>query len=328
MNDDKRHWAVGAREYASRARPQDVNRRRPQAATPDRAAQLEMTGISWDPSQIDLTMIRHVGIEKARHRFRAALPDLIWNAAALEGNTFTLPEVRTLLDGTTVQGKKLEEEQQILALSEGYSLVDEMVGEGSFRLDKATSDAVHALIARHEAIESGHFRGEGSVLGGGSVRLSTGGYVDGTPQEELRDRWQLLMEYLQETTEPRMRALVYNAAATRTQYYFDGNKRTARLMMAGELMSHGFDVVNIPNSRRLEFNVALDELFSTDDATTLMAFTVSCALPGAAQPEESSRKPSPPASQFAELRGMKLDRYGQGDGDASETSGPEDDFER
>lgn len=96
-----------------------------------------------------------VGVEKARYRFRAALPDLIWNAAALEGNTFMLPEVRTLLDGTTVQGKRIEEEQQILALSEGYSFVDELVGAGEFHLSKRTSDRVHALVARHEAIESG-----------------------------------------------------------------------------------------------------------------------------------------------------------------------------
>ncbi len=36
-------------------------------------------------------------------------------------------------------------------------------------------------------------------------------------------------------------------------------------MMTGELMSSGFDVVSIPFSRRLEFNNALDSLFSKDD---------------------------------------------------------------
>lgn len=279
MTDDKRGWAVSA-EHARRGIPNP--RRRGADDTridldADHRAQREMTGIHWDPRDLDLARIRRVGLEKARHRFRAALPDLIWNAAALEGNTFTLPEVQTLLDGTTVGGKALEEEQQILALSEGYNLVDRLVGTGEFHLDKRTSDEVHGLVARHEAIESGHFRGEGQVHGGGTVRLTTGGYVDGVPQEQLADRWQLLMEYLADTPDPRLRALIYNAVATRTQYYFDGNKRTARLMMAGELMAHGYDAVNIPNSRRLEFNVALDRLFSQDDATALMSFTISCA---------------------------------------------------
>ncbi|WP_198411056.1 hypothetical protein [Microbacterium suaedae] len=281
MNEKRRGWALGADEYRRRrAAATQASRAAAGQADADRNAQREMTGISWDPSQLDITRIREVGVTKARHRFRAALPDLIWNAAALEGSTFTLPEVRTLLDGTTVQGKRLEEERQVLALSEGYNLVDELVDAGEFRLDKSTSDRVHGLIARHEAIESGHFRGEGTAQGGGTVQLSTGGYVDGTPQDELPARWQLLMEQLAEIDDARMRALVHNAAATRTQYYFDGNKRTARLMMAGELMSSGYDAVNIPHSRRLEFNVALDELFRTDDATQLIEFTISCAAPG------------------------------------------------
>lgn len=241
------------------------------------ASQANLTGVTWNLDDVPFSDIAMVGVEKARHRFRSALPDLIWNAAALEGNTFTLPEVRTLLEGVTVHGRPLEDERQVLALSEGYSFVDEAVGNGTFRLDKQTSDAVHALVARHEAIESGHFRGEGSVGGGGAVRLADGGYVEGVPPEQLPERWELLAEHLSGIDDARVRALAYNAAATRTQFYFDGNKRTARLMMAGELMSHGYDAVNIPNARRLEFNLALDALFSTNDATELMAFIASCA---------------------------------------------------
>lgn len=282
MTDDKK-WAPGSEEYRARL---DVEwaQRASVAPTPlvppsIAAAQREMTGLSWDPAGVDFGQIRQVGADKARHRFRAAIPDLIWNAAALEGNTFTLPEVRTLLDGVTVSGRRVEEEQQIFALSEGYSLIDELVGAGQFALDKVTSDRVHGLVARHEAIESGHFRGEGSVVGGGTVRLAAGGHVEGVPPDELPDRWERLMEYTADVPDARDRALVFNAAATRTQYYFDGNKRTARLMMTGELMAHGFDSVNVPHARRLEYNVALDDLFANDDATQLLAFTASCALP-------------------------------------------------
>lgn len=276
------NWAPGSAEYVERLRGVAGARRSagsaPQLEPSVAAAQRELTGVFWDPASIDVTQIRQVGLEKARHRFRAAIPDLIWNAAALEGNTFTLPEVRTLLDGVTVSGRRIQEERQILALSEGYSLIDDLVGAGTFVLDKATSDRVHALLARHEAIESGHFRGEGSVRGGGSVRLAAGGSVDGVPPEQLAERWEHLMDYLADTMDPRVRALIFNASATRTQYYFDGNKRTARLMMTGALMSEGFDSVNVPHARRLEYNLALDELFTSDDATSLIAFTASCAL--------------------------------------------------
>ncbi|WP_326503845.1 hypothetical protein [Rothia nasimurium] len=83
------------------------------------------------------------------------LGQLIWNTAALEGNAFTLPEVITLLDGVTVGGKSIEDEEQIFALSEGYNFVAEHVESGTFELTREFSNQVHALVARHEAIESG-----------------------------------------------------------------------------------------------------------------------------------------------------------------------------
>jgi Fic family protein len=186
---------------------------------------------------------------------------LIWNTAALEGNNFTLPEVKTLLEGVTVGGKKLEDAQQIIALSEAYNRLDEMVGSGQFALSKEVSDDLHALVARHEAIESGAFRGEGQVQGGGAVRLASD-----------------LMRYLSRVSDIRRRALIYFASATRRQFYFDGNKRTARLMMAGELMSSGYDIVSVPYSRKLEFNNALDVLFEDDDGTELLRFLSTCTL--------------------------------------------------
>lgn len=279
---DRRKWAVGSDQYVKRlgaSGPEPAAQMSAEGSASDAELreQRELTGVTFDLGTVDLDSVKSTDIERARHRFRAALPDLIWNAAALEGNTFTLPEVRTLLDGTTVHGKPLEDEQQVLALSEGYSLIDELVGDGAFSLDKRTTDRVHGLIARHEAAESGHFRGEGVVGGGGNVRLSTGGVVAGVPTDQLPGRWAHLLEYLETVDDPRARALVYNAAATRAQFYFDGNKRTARLMMTGELMRHGFDAVNVPRARLLEYNVALDRLFETDDATELLQFVASCA---------------------------------------------------
>lgn len=240
-------------------------------------AQRELVGVFWDASAVDWSRIRRLGVDVARARFRSTLPDLIWNAGALEGNAFTLPEVRTLLDGITVAGHKLRDEEQILALSEGYSYIDELVRDGKFAPTKEISDRVHALIARHEAIESGNFRGEGTPDIGGSVSLAAGGYVPWVPEGELAERWAALEDYLDHTDDARVRALVYNASATRTQYYFDGNKRTARLMMTGILLTAGYDAINIPHARRLEYNLALDELFTTDDATALLAFIASCA---------------------------------------------------
>jgi prophage maintenance system killer protein len=245
-----------------------------------RSEQLAETGVTWNAADIRLDRIERTSVERARARFRASLPDLIWNTARFEGNAFTLPEVQTLLDGVSVGGRRLEDQEQILALSAAYSDLDELVGEGRFALTKAVSDELHLLVAHREAIESGHFRGEGLVTGGGNVRLANGGTTAGVP---TGDRGRNLVERFDRTRahvtrlDPREGALAYFAAATRSQFYFDGNKRTARLMMTGTLMAAGFEAVNIPYSRQYEFNRALDHLFETDEATPLLSFVADCA---------------------------------------------------
>lgn len=70
---------------------------------------------------------------------------------------------------------------------------------------------------------------------------------------------------------------MYAASVIRHPLYFDGNKRTTMPMASGELMSHGFDAVSIPYSRLYEQNLALDRLFTTDDATDLMRLMADCA---------------------------------------------------
>jgi hypothetical protein len=114
-------------------------------------------------------------------------------------------------------------------------------------------------------------------------QLASGGVVPGTEHGEggalLRKHFANLTDYLGTVSDARRRALIYFASATRRQCYFDGNKCTARLMMAGELMSSAYDLVSVPYSRKLEFNNALDILFDRDDATELLRFLSTCILP-------------------------------------------------
>ncbi len=279
-------WGMTAADFAKRAAENHGRHEKhpgaPEAATRDAFQQLTTGRISWHPGKVNFDLIKPSEIQRSLYRLRKSLPELVWNAAALEGNTFTLPQVQTLLDGVTVGGKRIEEAEQILALTEGMELMANAVADGTFRLDKATSDRIHGVVARHEAIESGHFRGEGSVQGGGNVLLASGGSIDGdahgTDGEHLVADYANLIAGLGALADPRARALVYFASATRSQFYFDGNKRTARIMMTGALMQAGYEPLNIPYARQEEFNVALDELFRTNDGTTMIEFLTTCTM--------------------------------------------------
>lgn len=90
------------------------------------------------------------------------LPEFVWDASVLEGNPFTFPEVRTLLDGVTVGGRKVSDQEQVLNLAESSKRLLTLVRSQAFRLDKVQFCELHALVARNEALEWGLFRGEGT----------------------------------------------------------------------------------------------------------------------------------------------------------------------
>ena len=62
------------------------------------------------------------------------------------------------------------------------------------------------------------------------------------------------------------------------QFFYDGNKRTSRLMMNGILLRAGEDAISVPARRRLEFNEAMIRFYDTRDGTEMMRFMASCSL--------------------------------------------------
>lgn len=243
----------------------------------------ETLGFTWRGG-INFKRIGRSPISRSRLRFRAQLPEFVWNAPAFEGNTFTLPEVRTLLGGVTIGGKRVEEAQQILALRDAHHRLDELLRQDQFSLAKETSNELHGLIAAEEGIESGHFRGEGSLKGGGHVVASTGQRVTGFDHGEggqalIQAHTGVVESLVREIPDARVQALLYFAAATRLQFYFDGNTRIAHLMMAGHLIANGYEAVPGPHARRLEHILGLDALFLRKDATDLLEFLADCVSP-------------------------------------------------
>jgi hypothetical protein len=143
----------------------------------------------------------------------------------------------------------------VLNLADSARELLTMVRDGRFALDKATSDHLHAIIARDEAFDAGHFRGEGveQQLHARGLAAITGGLATAYEQ-----------------------GLVYFLFGALQQFYFDGNKRTARFMMNGHLMSHGIDAISVPARRAREFNTLMVEFYRFRDASRMIAFLTDC----------------------------------------------------
>ncbi|EFC85076.1 hypothetical protein [Parafrankia sp. EUN1f] len=239
-------------------------------------------GFTWDRSTVPRDVPRF-SVERALWRFHRSLSEYVWDAAVLEGNPFTYPEVQTLLHGITVGGRKISDERQILNLAEAANELARLVKAHEFQLSKEISDRLQLLLARDEALESGHFRGEGRETLTPGVSLGQHGrYLPPATErggENLRRIFAQGTEFLSSEIDDEFeRAIAYFLLGSLQQFYYDGNKRTARYMMNGHLMSHGLDAISVPAARRHEFNTEMVEFFRHRDGTGMFGFLTSCRL--------------------------------------------------
>ena len=239
----------------------------------------EALGFGWDRAAVPETVPVHP-LERVCWRFNRMLPEFVWDAGVLEGNPFTFPEVKTLLDGVTTGGRRLSDQMQILNLADSSHRLLALVRSQRFALSKAVFVELNGLVAHKEALESGVFRGEGQ-------------YQDTTPEVALGEHGR----YVPLPTQPGApnlnavfsagvealahcppfeRGLAFFLFGALQQFFFDGNKRTSRFMMNGVLMSHGIDAISVPAARAQEFNEKMVRFYLGKDGTEMMAFLASC----------------------------------------------------
>ena len=238
-------------------------------------------GFHWNRSAVPGVVPTH-SIERVAFRFYRMLPEFVWDASVLEGNPFTFPEVKTLLDGVTIGGRMISDQEQVLNLAESSKHLLALVKAGKFSLDKATFTELHGLVARNEALEWGHFRGEGKETGytpdvglGEHGRYTPLATVSGAP--ELNRVFASGLQALQsEVPQPFEKAAAFFLFGALQQFFFDGNKRTSRFMMNGILMSAGIDAISVPAAKAHEFNENMVRFYLKKDATEMMAFLVDC----------------------------------------------------
>ena len=206
----------------------------------------------------------------------------VWDASVLEGNPFTYPEVKTLLDGVTVGGRKISDQEQVLNLADSSKYLLAMVKANQFKLDKTTFTDLHSLVARNETLEWGRFRGEGKEISF-SPDVALGEHGRYTPLPTLKgapDLNRVFLQGVQELNEqvdvPFEKALAFFLFGALQQFFFDGNKRTSRFMMNGILMSAGIDAISVPAKKVQEFNEKMVRFYLSKDATEMMEFMADC----------------------------------------------------
>lgn len=214
-------------------------------------------------------------MNKALFDAKRLIAQIVTDVVNLEDINFTVPEVQTLLDGITVGGHKLQDELITLNQINAWKFLFTSIDNSTFMLDKAYLLQLHYILANKEALIWGEFRT-------GQVTISGTDYLP-PKATELNILWNNLQDTIvqkllncTDTINIYHTAVFLFAEMARTQFFFDGNKRTARMMMSGILLSRNLPIINIPAKRKLEFNQVMIKYYDHQDFELLFTFMWSC----------------------------------------------------
>ncbi|MCM2284372.1 MAG: Fic family protein [Desulfobacula sp.] len=196
------------------------------------------------------------------------LAELVCDAVNLEGIHFTLPEIQTLLDGITVGGHRLADQQIALNQAEAWRAIFDLIEKGRFEVTVEKVCALHGIAARGEALEWGRFRS-------GGVTIAGTGYLP-PDAAALTGLFEKMTEEADRIPDIYDRAIHFFLTMARHQFFYDVNKRMGRFVMNGLLLSWGFPAINLPAKRQLEFNQLMLPFYDTGDQKPMNRFLRSC----------------------------------------------------
>lgn len=196
------------------------------------------------------------------------VPSLVYDAVNLEGVTMTLPEVQTILDGITVGGHKISDQNMALNQADTWKHLFSMISDRKFKFSKSVALELHSIAGKEEALDWGAFRT-------GNVTISGSDY-EPPSSKQLNEEWLKIEAEVNATDDVYDKATTAFLKMARAQFFWDVNKRMGRFMMNGILLSQGFPIINVPAKRQKEFNQLMLEFYSTADSSGMKKFLRSC----------------------------------------------------
>jgi Fic family protein len=201
-------------------------------------------------------------------------PELIYDAVNLEGINFTLPEIMTLLDGVTVGGHKISDQQIALNQAAAWNFLFSALEKKQFELSEKFTLDLHAIAAREEALSWGKFRDQ-QVTIAGTTYLPP----DANSPKMLPHLFETMIRNAERIPDIYDRAIFVFLEMARTQFFYDVNKRMGRFLMNGILLKVGYPVINVPAKRQLEFNTLMLEFYESNHQAPMNSFLRSCLEP-------------------------------------------------
>ena len=159
------------------------------------------------------------------------LVDYIWKSANLEGIGVTFPETQTIVEGISVQGKSIDDINSIVQLKHGWQMVFDTIDAP---LDLAYIKKLHLIIGRTSSVPV---------------------------QNKVEEAISSILSSDREWTERALDLMLY---LTKSQLFYDGNKRIAMLAANKLLIQHGCGVLSVSQDRLEKFFTLLVSYYEDD----------------------------------------------------------------
>ena len=208
----------------------------------------------------------YVGFDLALFIAEKLLAQFVFDMSQMEGNTATYPQVETIVCGTSVAGLSVSETRQIDNINRGWQALIEDLRLKRFQINKLVAIEYNKLVSESEnRLGFGGFRNAPVAIGGTS-------YTPPNPLD-LNFCWDELIARCQELEDnPLEQSLLLYAEMARNQFFGDGNKRTALLMMNGNLIQNGLCPITITKSREVEYRTALIGYYESPEQHRIQFF--------------------------------------------------------
>ena len=205
---------------------------------------------------------------KALMLAKRQLAELVHDAVNLEGIHFTLPEIQTLLDGVTVGGHRLADQQIALNQAQAWRTLFSRIEKTTFDITAESVCSLHAVAAKDEALAWGQFRSGGVTIAGTNY-MPPGA-------EQLSKMFDVMMEQACGFSDIYDQAIHLFLTMARNQFFYDVNKRMGRFIMNGLLLNNGYPAINLPAKRQLEFNKLMLPFYENGNPSSMNRFLRSC----------------------------------------------------
>jgi Fic family protein len=211
--------------------------------------------------------------QKALFLAKKQLSEIVCAVVNLEGINYTIPEIQTLLDGITVGGHRQSDEEIAKNQIDAWRFLFASLENASFEFSKKFVLSLHKILANNEALVSGKFRDGGVFIAETNFILP-----DFIPPnyKELDKEWQKIVVATGDNKTIYQNAISVFLQMARNQFFYDGNKRTGRMMMNGILLKNGLPIINLTAKKQLEFNNLMLDFYKSGIEKPMQEFMLSC----------------------------------------------------